>query len=82
MGKESLLAVAIFMAFWGVAHINAMHTGQVSPISEKSRTSYNRTFTLDEAHKKCAEYLRSTLSEFLQKVNKTATNVSEFMLGC
>lgn len=78
MKKESLIALAIFMAVWAVSHADALNTGQVSPISEKTRTSWNRTFTLDEAHKKCAEYLRTTLAEFLQKVNKTANNVSEY----
>ncbi|XP_057380688.2 BICD family-like cargo adapter 2 [Daphnia carinata] len=73
MKKESLIALTIFMAVWVGTHVEASNT-QVSSISEKTRTSWNQTFTLDEAYKKCAEYLRTTLAEFLQKVNKTANN--------
>jgi hypothetical protein len=76
MKHRELIDAVIFLALLAVSH--SFNVEKLSPGVQRSMKSFkNEAFTLDEAHKKCADYLTTTLAEFLQKVPKTPNNVSE-----
>lgn len=84
MKKTKLMCPVVFLAFLAVSHhVESLNTEMLGTLSEDSmKTFNNQTFTMNQARKKCVEYLTVSLSEFLQKVPKTPFNVSAKIKVC
>ncbi|EFX70885.1 hypothetical protein DAPPUDRAFT_309277 [Daphnia pulex] len=81
MIKAKTIVPAVLLALLAL-NVESMNIEMLSDLAENTRKTFkNSASTLDQAHTKCAEHLKTKLGEFLQKVPKTINNDGTEKLG-